>query len=219
MSRWASAWLGWRFNQEKDGEVNAINITRGDIGRKVKMSDGNVLTITGWDEKDEIQPVHLGGSTFRATNGKPILPGLPHITELLVETLMLEAGKFYRTRDGRRAFVSHVLGVSPFPNKIRDDFPVTGYIDGTGYAPVWRLDGSFGNRSHDNDLVAEWVEPKRIKGWVNIFADKGVDYPTGYRVGCATHATKADAQRFAEGMVATVEIDVLEGQGLEGEAR
>jgi len=37
---------------------------------------------------------------------------------------------------------------------------------------LWRLDGRVNG---GQDLVAEWVEPKRIKGFACVFASKSVD--------------------------------------------
>lgn len=143
------------------------------------------------------------------------------------KALTLEAGKYYRTRDGFKAMViaknpfnmhgkqgEAFIGAIEFPKPGDDafDFPESA----TSWDPsgVFNEDGS----ESEYDLIAEWVEPKRIKVWVNIFpAKEREDYPSGYRVGCVTHASKDDAHRMAQGMIATVEIDVLEGHGL-GEA-
>lgn len=70
--------------------------------------------------------------------------------------LKIEAGKFYRTRDGRK--------VGPLlwqPNAhenhrwaAKDRLPIN------GYTAAWREDGSFCSWSeHELDIVAEWVEP------------------------------------------------------------
>jgi hypothetical protein len=134
-----------------------------------------------------------------------------------LENIKLEAGKFYRTQDGRKAFVG-ASKLTEFQG-ISEKCTFVGYVDGQDSGVVWN-DGGVAISGYSNlTIEAEWVEPKRIKVIVNIFPSNDIDYPTGYRVGAATHATKEDAQRYAQGMVATIEIDVLEGQGLDGSTR
>lgn len=144
------------------------------------------------------------------------------------QALTIEAGKCYWTRAGHKAIV---LTRNPFNDgKKRNEvfigaieYPDEFYLseDCPEAATTWGDSGNFyiDHETSPYDLVAEWAEPKRVDVWVNIFATKErEDYPSGYRVGCVTHATKADAQRHAVGMVATVNINVLEGEGLNGEA-
>ena len=117
------------------------------------------------------------------------------------QTLTLEAGKFYRTRNGRKAFVGCE---NPFADG--STLRVFGYIEGAGIA-IWRTDGCYfsDGAAASSDLVAEWVEPKRIKGWVNIDEDY-----CAYRYDTRKQAdAKASKDR-----IACIEIDVLEGEGL-----
>lgn len=133
-----------------------------------------------------------------------------------METLKIEAGKYYRTSRGERALVLHRTEGEA------DTLPIIGII---GDRVVrWHTDGgndhvaysTYLRGSHDDDLVAEWVEPKRIKGFLSI-------YPHNEQV--YFHRTREEALR--SGMngygkfvpVALVEIDVLEGNGLEGVER
>lgn len=75
----------------------------------------------------------------------------------------LEAGKKYKTRDGR---IVEVLGVS---SRTGVAYPAVGFItSGDGSYPMsWRLDGR-GNsyETTDHDLVAEHVEP--FEAWVVV---------------------------------------------------
>lgn len=79
--------------------------------------------------------------------------------------------------------------------------------------------------SHEtpNDAVAEWVEPKRIKGWLAIAANINERDPIrdgNYYAGSLTVGkTRQNAIDMSTGkLVACIEIDVLEGHGLNGEA-
>lgn len=66
--------------------------------------------------------------------------------------MKIEAGKFYRTRDGRRARVTEVC----FSNG--ESYPILGFL-GT-VAAAWTDDGRFLNAVEDSpaDLIAEWVD-------------------------------------------------------------
>jgi hypothetical protein len=93
----------------------------------------------------------------------------------------------------------------------------TAYSDDGIYRPEW------GNNKCQNDLVAEWVEPKRIKGWLAIGV-KG-EREAGLSAICGNigltqeDATNSFNRIFAKySPVACIEIDVAEGQGLDGSA-
>jgi hypothetical protein len=70
--------------------------------------------------------------------------------------LILEAGKYYKTRDGRKAFVA---GINPFGDRYDDDKAV-GFINGNGTCS-WSTNGTWMERADEDDfdLVAEWQEP------------------------------------------------------------
>lgn len=131
------------------------------------------------------------------------------------QTLTLEAGKYYRTRDGRKAFLA---GRNPFESSIQ--LVWTGYVEGGIAIYGWLASGHFryaDGREDDCDLVAEWVEPKRIKGWVNIYPHPNM--PQDVIVNNALHETKEKADGHSVGgRIACIEIDILEGHGLNGEA-
>ncbi|WP_322884149.1 hypothetical protein U8C35_06360 [Sinorhizobium medicae] len=130
-------------------------------------------------------------------------------------TLTLETGKYYRTRDGKKAYV---YGVNPFAT-VGGEHEVVGVIDGYGQE-TWHRDGHwFSQGDKPCDLVAEWVEPKRIKGWVNVYPGVIGDMPSKVIVNNCLHETRGDADAHAMSIrIACIEIDVLEGHGLQGEA-
>lgn len=72
--------------------------------------------------------------------------------------MKLEAGKYYRTRDGRKAYV---IGQNVFECNYGKWF--AGYIDGDADPLDWSIDGCiFSDKSESHrDLVAEWVEKKK----------------------------------------------------------
>lgn len=127
--------------------------------------------------------------------------------------LQLEAGKFYRTRDGGKAYV---CGRHPF-DKTPNHMPFFGFVEKEGQYTVfwWHLDGTAGESVPHSTLVAEWVEPKRIKGWV---ATDGMFCSQISKT--KLEAVKEFRRAYLGGdIIACIEIDVLEGQGLDGEAR
>lgn len=66
--------------------------------------------------------------------------------------LVIEPGKYYRMKNGRKAFVA---GRNPF----RQDYPWLGCIDDDVTCQTWCEDGSFSPaRNSDFDLIAEWEE-------------------------------------------------------------
>lgn len=70
--------------------------------------------------------------------------------------LKIEAGKFYRTRDGRKAGI-YRTDVNTSKRSIH------GYViasDGIEYSRYWRSDGMFFNTKKSKvDLIEEWQEP------------------------------------------------------------
>lgn len=122
--------------------------------------------------------------------------------------MKLEAGKFYKTLDGRKAYVAQT-GIT-FPGS--EHGRAIGYVpmkDENGYDPhFWFEDGTASNKPHE--ILSEWQEPKRIKGWMNI------EQSTNCRaIGNVIWPTKEKADSVADPeRLACIEIDVLEGQGL-----
>lgn len=126
-----------------------------------------------------------------------------------MEGIKLEAGKFYRTRDGRKAFV---VFVQP-PEGMGHRYPVLGYHG--EYSGNWTSDGKWNDGGESqNDLVAEWLEPRRISGWVCVWDFPGALVIVHPSEAAAKQATMGDRKKLAIAF-----IDVLEGQGLDGSAR
>ncbi|MGO7756840.1 hypothetical protein ACC761_06405 [Rhizobium ruizarguesonis] len=129
------------------------------------------------------------------------------------QTLTLEAGKFYRTESGKKAYVAAASFFGEIGNGI-NPYTVCGFIEGCG-AVSWTWEGKqvVGCDSL-GDLVAEWTESKRIKGWVNIrLVEGGVNFGVVHD----TQAAALSKKDVREPVFACIEIDVLEGAGLEGE--
>lgn len=79
--------------------------------------------------------------------------------------MQIEVGKYYKTRDGRKAFIAAKL---PNPS----DEPYIGYAEYTHGQIVesWYEDGSYiTDQSSGNDLIEEWKEPKSGVRYVNIY--------------------------------------------------
>ena len=68
--------------------------------------------------------------------------------------LVLEAGKYYRTRDGHKAYVGWVA-----PEEVRELFSVKGYVIGEEGTQTWKTCGTYhGGSKHAHDLVALWED-------------------------------------------------------------
>jgi hypothetical protein len=117
--------------------------------------------------------------------------------------MKLEAGKFYKTRDGRKAFAA---AENPFhDNKFR-------YVGWVEYDPCnlgWNWEGKHPNKSR-YDLIAEWVEPKRIDGYIAIGTRLTGDLAISREV--AVEGLKRYS--IDNKVLACIEVDCLEGDGL-----
>lgn len=72
------------------------------------------------------------------------------------DALKFEAGKSYRTRDGRKVDVFNILDQS--------SYPVVGSIEGNREMNCWTLSGRWSRFPDDSgirDLIAEWVDTTR----------------------------------------------------------
>lgn len=82
-------------------------------------------------------------------------------------------GKFYKTRDGRKARIYATDGL--------DDWPIHGgiFYSGGWMHGVWRGDGTYlTSGSHPYDLIAEWkdapvVDWSKMPAWANWVAQDG----------------------------------------------
>ena len=123
-------------------------------------------------------------------------------------TFKIEAGKWYRTRGGQKAFV-YAIGR-------RGSHPVHGYIaypgDDIDEICNWRDDGrSTEEEQTHRDLVAEWRDEPR-RAWANWHED-------GRDLVVEVYATKLAAeqdamQRSAQGWKRLACVEIVEGEGL-----
>jgi hypothetical protein len=87
------------------------------------------------------------------------------------EAMKIEAGKYYKMRNGGKAFVEHVYRDSPFSGKIEHVYPVSGFRDGIGIG-TWTMEGRYQNSGNDScDLIEEWREPVTKEVTVYLYAD------------------------------------------------
>jgi len=127
---------------------------------------------------------------------------------LLRKVLMnIEVGKFYKTRDGRKARIYAVDGVK--------DFPIHGAVytgNDEWCGTIWR----FGGRSRElvdssMDLISEWVEPRSGSFWVNVY---DIEQTSPAHISPA-YLSKDLANRTAGRLrMACVEVKWTEGDGL-----
>ena len=113
--------------------------------------------------------------------------------------MKIEAGKNYKTRDGRKVYVAGVL----LPNvdgKHLSTYPITGYL--RDEILNWTIDGRYGITfgPHKLDLVAEWREP--VTKELTLYLYPNGDVCTVPRLGlypiASTRVTLTEGQ-FAEG--------------------
>lgn len=72
----------------------------------------------------------------------------------------IKAGAYYKTRDGRKAFVT---GINPFDGPSSKTYRVLGAVEGYGITG-WFDGGTYGapdSVPDGLDLVAEWKEPRK----------------------------------------------------------
>jgi hypothetical protein len=69
--------------------------------------------------------------------------------------MIIEAGKYYRTQSGCRAYVACVRDDMEIP------YPAFGYVEGDSVPYIWDMRGA-GSGFVDYDLVSEWVEPVKV---------------------------------------------------------
>lgn len=81
--------------------------------------------------------------------------------------MKIEAGKFYRTRSGDKAFVSAVGLKCPF-GEAAVPYPVTGFIETRIGLKTWTLEGRAFTVAEDScDLVAEWEDKPAFRPFRN----------------------------------------------------
>jgi hypothetical protein len=120
----------------------------------------------------------------------------------------LRAGAYYRTRDGRKAYVSCVLEPSPFGGKPYV-MPVCGWIEGRGIPKGWPLDGREAPPAESmEDLVDEWREPRVLERHLMFY-----EVPDSEVVFCA-QCVKPPVLDIPGKVLARVAVRVTEGEGL-----
>lgn len=108
--------------------------------------------------------------------------------------LVIETGKYYKSRGGEKCYCV--------------EQNTNGFWVIEGESGFYTVDhqGRFWGHYEENsihDIIAEWTEPKRIKGWVNVY-------------GRMPYLTREEADRIAgRGRKACVYIDIEEGHGLD----
>lgn len=93
--------------------------------------------------------------------------------------MVIEVGKFYRTRDGRKAVVYSFYGEKGTEDEIHGAIRA---IDNDVWLPrCWSIGGNFMKKCEsDCDLVAEWVEPKpKLLGYVTNYGKVRL-FPEGF---------------------------------------
>lgn len=74
--------------------------------------------------------------------------------------MKLEAGKYFKTRDGRKAYVAAIA-----PEEIGAAYPAIGWLG--DQLDNWLTDGRYMRSGNDEseDLIAEWIEPEAKAEW------------------------------------------------------
>lgn len=86
--------------------------------------------------------------------------------------MQLEAGKFYKTRDGKKAYVAAIGN----PLQTIPSMQAVGWIDGSFSQFSWALSGQYSSATThaDLDLISEWKEPKKLilSLWFNVYINR-----------------------------------------------
>jgi len=116
----------------------------------------------------------------------------------------IKPNTYYRTRDGRKAFV-----VGVYPPEIPSDHRCVGVIFHPCDTKVlsdegWDCCGHYyGVRmEHDRDLIAEWKEPEVHETWLNLYSSVGYDKET---------VIKAAQQNQDMGPICAFKLRVVDG--------
>jgi hypothetical protein len=144
-------------------------------------------------------------------NGHLLSTGDELAEDLVAEVLTLQPGRYYRTRDGRKAYVAANVQ-NPF-NATK--YPVAGYLDedDSDHSPAaWTADGLFVDGDElAEDLVEEWRDPP--KQFTRIVAAlrgvSGLEW-------CATFQSEGELKQEAIGktVLAKTTITLTEGDGM-----
>lgn len=98
--------------------------------------------------------------------------------------MKIEAGKFYRLRDGLKARIYATDGARQCP--IHGSY----FSEGQWHQGIWDASGAYSSSITSSlDIVSEWREPRRYEAWMNVYV---------HRCPVLFH-TKEDADRCAGG--------------------
>ena len=128
--------------------------------------------------------------------------------DLVAEVLTLQPGRYYRTRDGRKAYVASVG--NPFDADY--DCPAAGFICGDDVGCEWPLDGG-GESETEIDLVEEWRDPPKTKTQTIAL------YEANGTICMLNYDSKEQARDIIEGpcgykLLAVKEVTLTEGDGM-----
>jgi hypothetical protein len=119
--------------------------------------------------------------------------------------MKIEAGKYYKTRDGKKAFVEHVFQKSPFSGSSPSGYTSFGFIEGNGQVDWWTADGFYVTCGQGcNDLVAEWREPRVVVREVLLVETRSGDF------GCVFDQW----QSLGDRVLARKKVTITEGEGV-----
>ena len=110
--------------------------------------------------------------------------------------MQLEVGKYYKTRDRKKAYISTVLS-----NQFNLSYThFLGYVDDGKQRPyTWHLNGKSPADEGSYDIVEEWQDPIQEEGWVNIYSN-----PTEYM---GLYKSYKDALKHAcNGLISTIKV-------------
>lgn len=129
--------------------------------------------------------------------------------------MKIEAGKYYRTRDGRRAYVDSVRLPNPLAPKARYK-PVSGFLEGNdGSSTRWWSDGRWGPADSSPkgiDLISEWDAPDKTSAWVVVFWNEkhGYDGDVAFTASDAGEMMADPAEGWE--CIARKRIEITEGE-------
>lgn len=120
-------------------------------------------------------------------------------------SLKIEAGKFYKTRDGQKACVAFIG--NPLDARCVDQ--AFGFASRAYGVISWSLDGkSLVQGTQEWDLVEEWVEPAKGALWLHL-----VRRECG-KVGTYWDRERRDSPHFTGKLLAVKQVTITEGEGM-----
>jgi len=122
--------------------------------------------------------------------------------------LKLEAGKYYKARNGEKVFISYIAQANPFLSTTKDRYPAKGWIRGQGTLHCWTEGGmrcAAPIEDHSpSDLIEEWKEPVTEEVVMGLFRGRDGRYEC-FKV------VKTDYNEFWT-LIGSTRVKVIEGQ-------